>query len=719
MYNEYKEIIINQTLHGYSDGHSLLAGSKKLPSDVDRIMLTLSDMSGPSIVKGFNSYITGYPLKSAKLYALSKTWYASEMKRPGCVWTHTLLIQNADFSKISDLKKLLTLFSRPNSKKKWPEYTTSLHFPTETNNNYIYDNFDRVEISESIIKSILTSLYSFADKPVFLPADNAEHYENLVLKIWQAQWPKLQCSFSFCTGSIYSRKLNGGVFDLQVIPFNSLGQAERDNKSGIFMQTNNLNEITNLPDWVPLASEELFKKRDEMFLQFMKKYADDMKPSRTTFPKIVEIYKRIEDTNNQIMPLAKLTKVFYKLFPKAKEASLLKVSIYGSLPENSKRLLKSVSEYELFNELCTTKYYEMFDESKLKIGTRAKNIYRFSYDSTQELILKILESDLNPIGENFLLSISEAVGVDDLISLSYLKPNIINLFLQHNPSLALQSEIWESQNIERGEVLSAIAASGNLTKKIKDNIIKLLLDLHMDDIAKNLVDNLGPESIYRVLDWYDLIERGQEGNLGYNWKSAMKEHPAYLLNWLEKSKDANILTIYLIVNLLNPNSSEVIEYGSEVWRKYLDKIKIGLKKDAENEIMAFMLTFGFNNPKPNASMLVAEAFQVVHDAVASDQLKYNSWSHLAKNIPELSLFRNWDKCERLRRSLADKFIQYKWPVEHFMQSIKLNDTLIKIANYCTKSSNGRKFLNRVVEETPWESPIYSNKQRDVLINRLK
>lgn len=716
MSNESNEIIINQTLHGYSDGHSLLATSKKLPSDVDRVMLTLSDMSGPSIVKGFNSYITGYPLKSANLYALSKTWYASEMKRPGCVWTHTLIIQDTDFYKISEPKNLLTLFRKPTLKRTWSEYETTLNVPAENNkSNFIIDDLSETEISESTIEYILMSLYSFPEKPVFLPADNSNVYEHLILEFWNAQWPNLQCSFSFCTGSIYSRKLNGNVFDFQVIPINSLEQVKRDNKSGIFLQINKLNEKTNLPNWVSVAFEVFFNKRDEMFLQFMRKYTEDIKPNRTTFPKIIELYKRIEDTDNQFNPLAILTKTLYELFPKVKEASLLKASIYGSTRKNSKRLLNSFSEHDLLGELCTTKFYDMFDEDKLNIDKRAKNIYSLSYDSTQDLILKILESDLNPIGEMFLLSVSEEIGVEDLISLSYLKPGIINLFLQYNPRLALQSIIWGSQNIEPGEILSAIASSGNLTKEIKDDTIKLLLELHKDDVANILIDNFGTESIYRILDWYDLIEWSSEETLGYNWKSAMKRHPAQLLNWLKDSKDANILTVDLIANLLNPNSIEVIQYGSEIWRKYLNKIHISLSEEAQIKVMAFMLTFAFNNPKPDASSLVAEAFQTVHDAVARNQLKYNNWIYLNQILPELPFYINWDKCERLRRTLADKFIEYDWPIEHFLQAVKDNETLHKIARNCSNSSDGINFLKRVLKEAPWDGPLYSDKQRRILI----
>src|SRR4051812_5480513 len=84
--------LVHQTLHGYSEGHRLLAASVALPDDAQHLMLRMSDLSGPQVIQGFEEYLTGYPVPSLSAYAFAKTWYADEMRRPGCVWTHTLLL---------------------------------------------------------------------------------------------------------------------------------------------------------------------------------------------------------------------------------------------------------------------------------------------------------------------------------------------------------------------------------------------------------------------------------------------------------------------------------------------------------------------------------------------------------------------------------------------------------------------------------------------------
>src|SRR5207249_781669 len=62
---------------------------------------------------GFAPYLTGFPLDGTNFYALARTWHATEVPRPGCVWTHTLLIDLADLAGIPDLGTLSILHNRP------------------------------------------------------------------------------------------------------------------------------------------------------------------------------------------------------------------------------------------------------------------------------------------------------------------------------------------------------------------------------------------------------------------------------------------------------------------------------------------------------------------------------------------------------------------------------------------------------------------------------
>ena len=133
MLNKYSGIKIDQTVHGYTDGHCLLAKSIDLSKNSQRQMLIMSDMSGHSMTNGFEEYLTGYPLVDDGYYAFGKTWYASEMKRPGCVWTHTLLVKFDDIQCINDSEILLGLFKRPKKIIKKDDYTNQIKLSLDAN----------------------------------------------------------------------------------------------------------------------------------------------------------------------------------------------------------------------------------------------------------------------------------------------------------------------------------------------------------------------------------------------------------------------------------------------------------------------------------------------------------------------------------------------------------------------------------------------------------
>jgi hypothetical protein len=215
--NSRAEIKIEQSLHGYADGHRLLQSSRKFPTETAKTMLFMTDMSGPSMTAVFEPYLTGYALDEIGTYALGRTWYAPEMDRPGCVWTHTLFFKKSDIASIVDLRNILKLFKRPEKEaSSWGLYNSPLYF----------DKFDALEtpgsreanigVTSGIIQNVLLALYGeSAKQPVYIPSDDFSKFEELVILTWNQQWSALRTSFFFSTGSIANRKTSGRNFDLQ------------------------------------------------------------------------------------------------------------------------------------------------------------------------------------------------------------------------------------------------------------------------------------------------------------------------------------------------------------------------------------------------------------------------------------------------------------------------------------------------------------------------
>src|SRR6266446_1035743 len=193
-------IELHQTLHGYGDGHQLLSSSLQLTREQQWQLLVMSDLSGPSFRGGFDSYLTGYPLEAGRFYCLARTWFAPELSRPGCVWTHTILISDTDVARIQDFRSILSYFRRPLSKDDSESYAEPIHNIAPVNRPYHFD--------QDVSSTVLHLLYGSPSRRIILKSESSQTYEELVLAIFNQQWPRLRRSFRFCTGALAIRDVS-------------------------------------------------------------------------------------------------------------------------------------------------------------------------------------------------------------------------------------------------------------------------------------------------------------------------------------------------------------------------------------------------------------------------------------------------------------------------------------------------------------------------------
>jgi len=202
--------IVHQALHGYAGGHRQLALSMTLKPRDQRALLALSDISGPGARLDEEGYLTGFPLTESGVYALARTWPAPEMPRPGCVWTHTLLVDFTDLGAIDTLTDLLALLRRPTSTSDVLDYSVPKWLrPSE--------HFSTPKIAERWTRQVLAALYGKAQSRIVASRSEANVDES-VIALWSQQWPRLRRTFRFCTFAIGDRSSEEVGFDLQVVP---------------------------------------------------------------------------------------------------------------------------------------------------------------------------------------------------------------------------------------------------------------------------------------------------------------------------------------------------------------------------------------------------------------------------------------------------------------------------------------------------------------------
>ena len=655
------QIQIDQALHGYLDGHRLLASSTALTRTTERTMLALSDMSGPSKVSGFEEYITGYPLPNEKIYALAKTWYAPEMKRPGCVWTHTLLIKSTYLSEIPNLSAICKLFKQPHGKpvKHMYEKTVSLNISHETHeflgngsSNYP-DTLYEVDSLEHLVGHIIFNLYGDKDCPVvLLPATKSSIYEKLVFNLWSQQWADLRRSFAFCTGSLSNRSHEGREFDLQIIPSKAILEFEREAPRAKILKVEKVQSRSPHTKWVSTATKDLLDYESGRLRSYLWEVGDVSNTKRFLYASLVKIYDCLAAANSSEMTINELLSELAKSFPRPEDGKLLKKRIFGPFTKKQRSLLEYFDEPRLLWALALTSHQSIFSPDKLEIRSRASSLWREGSDQFHDIIIELIETDINPLGEEILVGIAEVVEPDELLKVSRIHPGMLFVFVERRPALASYKDFWTKSLDYQRELLDHLA-KGLLKEETVNNIVKAMLDAGSDGIGDDAHKRLGKSVVKALLKWFDeqASKKKEKLSLGARWKGVLKKAPDDTLQWLANAAKPNTKTVALIASQLDPHASTTRKFGTQVWLRLLETVGSDLDPRTHKTLAEFLLPFSLNKPGPGYDKLARFSFDAIHDALARDDLSYDSWRRLEPVLPKLPWYRSWDKCERLRRGV--------------------------------------------------------------------
>src|ERR1044072_9482712 len=87
-------VIAHQALHGYRRGHRLLEASLELSVQDRQFLAAVTDRADAGRLPGWDGLLSVYTLPESGVFAISVTWSAREMPRPGCVWAHSLFLDS-------------------------------------------------------------------------------------------------------------------------------------------------------------------------------------------------------------------------------------------------------------------------------------------------------------------------------------------------------------------------------------------------------------------------------------------------------------------------------------------------------------------------------------------------------------------------------------------------------------------------------------------------
>nr|WP_056213067.1 hypothetical protein [Methylobacterium sp. Leaf94] len=199
---------VERQLHGYQQGHQLLAASMPLPKAEQSVVNQLSDVAGPLRPRErFEPYLTAYPLPGGKRYVLARTWQDLTVARAGCVRTLSLVIPMDEWVEADGLSAYpdqLRLDRLPEPR----DATQVVVRDTGTEPLPPAPPFNGSELLEALFLEDV--------RPVVML--DALEPELVATRLLTALWPSLRRRFAVSTFARSPRKVGGRDFDLVFAP---------------------------------------------------------------------------------------------------------------------------------------------------------------------------------------------------------------------------------------------------------------------------------------------------------------------------------------------------------------------------------------------------------------------------------------------------------------------------------------------------------------------
>lgn len=652
---------IHQLLYGYRNGHGLIAGSISPPPMNDSILLSkLTDWSGYVSQNGDDgAYLTTTFLKESNLYAVALTWYAPEMERTGCVWTHVLLLNPDQISPTFDFRYLLPLFCRPSSSNNHNFGTDIfLEAPSEVKGK-VLQNWDI-----KWIQIMFSLMISNKGVPLYEEKRQQEYHELILLMLNFLPRDILK-TISITTG--YTSKLDQLNLEFGV-------RITQDTESFESTDFKNFEKLYHyIPDGIKYLAASIYLGNTQI-IPLIRYFSTDIQDNIFKFSAVGNLLCLFEPSHNNIPGHNRLYSVletFDEYFPDYKDGVKIKDSFLG---EDFSSCF--ISEDEFFF-IVSTFYKSVRFCSKQKFLLRLKKFKDSNLPKFIGLIEKLLHSKLNSYGSTIIN-----------FSLDQLEDTDIRAVFDTNFESSLPYIITNKKFLLSGDWLKF--ATHNILKLLPNISQNLLSELGMWDKLIPLIDTKSfqiPQNISDALDTTD-----------YNWefdvfnahnklfsrtplleKAITKEYK--IVQWIGQTPEiSKALKIY-IVNNIDPNSAYIKIMGEELWYSFSESENESLVKSLP--ILIFCFKLGFNWGKGLSVTYIKDSFYILHEKLKDERYNEFIWNGLGDFCSDVMGVFSWDRCGIIRKKVVTHFIKNDIPKSvliNFTPNEKLNKALIKMYN---------------------------------------
>ena len=593
---------IDQALFGYADGHRQIASSVRLsPKDL-YLLSSASDLASGARLGERDSYLSGLPLPESRKYALFRTWAAPEMPRPGCVWSHVLLLGPKISASIPALSEVLSFFRRPVANE-----TSSYGDPLDISFSPFVE-----PASLDLISEIMSGYYTNGRATLSPDSGEPDEIENAVLAVWSQQWPRLRASFSFCTAALTeNRRTEQNDYSVQVAPLDEAPSISRER-------------------WVSFAAADAAQNRVTPLRRFLWRYGRDISASRRHYPTIVDLYLRSDGAD--VISSDAAFDVFRAL-PDPLEGAVLKRDILGIGP-TSPRLVAAISAVDLLQLLTSEALPET--PTPAQVGTRLEEL------SSREIgaVARYYQANkraLSPWKEKIHEAI---VALADKSSIMTEYPNDL-----------IADVLLAREDLVDADTLPLVS-NDVLPRLIKDGSSVSLAQVVMDEMLRRDMGDLEdamissrPELVFQAA-----VEAYCENRLHLSWLGRLSYRVEKILaaDWLSRLKSTKEFAVALSI-LRYPR---YLAKGSAEIAQRLSSMVDDAQGDERTTMQAALLRTAIDEGSAQSWNLISIVLPELRVVIINAGLSRTAESMLVSDLPHFYSAGYWDLNKRILLSLS-------------------------------------------------------------------
>lgn len=659
-------VILQQCLHGYSDGHRLLKSSPiKLMARDQRTMLILSDASGTNASIPKEGYLTGYPLHDSGYYVVSRTWVASNVGRPGCVWTHSILIRLSDLAKFEKLEVVLQFHRQPKTANLYLDYDGVLEATLDKVCPI------RIALTNALLEEtgkLIGAIYEHPLERVIAPANKLSQAS--VFLIWNQQWPALRKNFRFCTLSYSDRSSDSASFDIQFIPPNE------KHILGRFLKTKEVEKLEiRGGEWLSDAVNDIAAGSEGELRSFFR-----------TLP-------GISGSRNFFIPLCKLFRLYqgsdltsaidHMIFIIKNELDAKSAApLLADLSQTIARNYSVASEKALAFALENISLIE--NEERINLG---KEIWLRDARKITDLLLPNQSDLYRAYGK----SVIESLSIDELVVGAKIEPSVLQYVYSITSDVFTSPDIWKL----KGPWAEFIVAEISKTDRI-EKVLIAIMEADRSDLAYITTETFGAITILQVLDQVLTNDIFLSSSSLAEWLSVSLQKPEAAKVFLTKKGSGNRKIMFAIAHHTHPDYIDGNPLDNDPWFTALQLRTTELPLTAREYLAGYLLSRAFGNCSSNPLELITWSLDVIYDACLKSRLNEEVWSLVMGRLPRPSWWQEWDRCERLRLGVAEIFLKKRFSARFFCD-VTTNLHLFKQLSQLVYSDgkSGRAFISEV------------------------